>query len=300
MLECLTTALTDRLTHTVLLSSSFFSNVYSTTIGYGDYSPSTTGGRLFCVLFALGGVAVLAIGLGVVGHKIVESQVAAMNAAEVQIAKEMTAALRQTKQEPFTASERQRRYVGSNNDGGSFSYLTECDQLGYGVRRRAKEIQRPWHRTTEWCRSFGKTLVTYLPALMPLFVGAFLIGHYEGWNWTDAAYYCVVTTTSIGYGDLTPAREEIRLFAVLYIPLAVGTMGHFLGKIATFIVEQRTKATNEALWKHELTLDDLRVMSSSLDETVAELDFVVFMLKTMKKVDDDLILAIRIVSPATT
>ena len=69
-------------------------------------------------------------------------------------------------------------------------------------------------------------------------------------------------------------------------------MGHFLGTIATFIVEQRTQRTNEVLWKHEITMDDLQSMASS-DGVVTELDFVVFMLKAMKKVDDDLIMAIR-------
>lgn len=84
----------------------------------------------------------------------------------------------------------------------------------------------------------------------------------------------------------------MRGLAVIYIPLACGAMGHFLGTIATFIVDQRTKKMNEYLWKHELTIDDLRSISSS-DGTVTELDFVVFMLKAMKKVDDDLIEAIR-------
>lgn len=61
-----------------------------------------------------------------------------------------------------------------------------------------------------------------------------------------------------------------------------------LGTIATFIVERRTQKTNEVLWKHELTIDDLRSMSSS-DGTVTEMDFLIFMLKAMKKVDDDLV-----------
>ena len=69
-------------------------------------------------------------------------------------------------------------------------------------------------------------------------------------------------------------------------------MGHFLGTIATFIMDRRTQKTNEVLWKHELTIDDLCSMSSE-NGVVSELDFVVFMLKAMKKVDDDLIMAIR-------
>jgi hypothetical protein len=278
-------------THSLLYYTYLF---HSTTIGYGDYSPSTTGGRLFCVLFALGGVAVLAIALGVVGHKIVESQVSTISAAETKLVEDLAAAFRKR----ITASERRGAYAKSRSgsNGGSstssFSYLADCDQLGHSVRRRAKDIQSPWHKTIELCQKFGSMLATYIPSLAPLFMGAFLIGHFEGWTWTDVIYYCVVTTTSIGYGDLTPAREDMRLFAVLYIPLAVGAMGHFLGTVATFIVEERTKKTNEVLWKHELTLDDLRSMSSS-DGTVTELDFLVFMLKAMKKVDDDLIMAIR-------
>ena len=69
-------------------------------------------------------------------------------------------------------------------------------------------------------------VTTDAPALTPLFVGAFYIGHLEGWNWSDVIYYCVVTTTSIGYGDLTPLREDTRLFAVIFIPLVRGIIMH--------------------------------------------------------------------------
>ena len=274
-----------------IIDSMYFAVVTFTTIGYGDFSPTTTGGRLFCVLFALGGVAVLAIALGVVGHKIVESQVSSISKAETKFVDDMSKAF----QKKITASQRQKAYAkrsGSGGSGSSFSYLNDVDQIGYSIRRRAKAIKSPWHSTLESLKKFGIMLGTYVPALTPLFLGAFVVAHYEGWTWSDAIYYCVVTTTSIGYGDLTPIREDMRLLAVIYIPLAVGAMGHFLGTIATFIVDQRTQKTNEVLWKHELTIDDLRSMSSSAG-TVTELDFVVFMLKAMKKVDDELINAIR-------
>lgn len=274
-----------------IIDSMYFAVVTFTTIGYGDFSPSTTGGRLFCVLFALGGVAVLAIALGVVGHKIVESQVSSITKAETRLVEDLATAFRKK----VTASQRQKAYAkrsDSGGSGGSFSYLNDVDQVGYSIRRRGIAITSPWHSTLDWFKKFGVMLGTYAPALTPLFLGAFYMGHFEGWSWSDVIYYCVITTTSIGYGDLTPIREDTRLFAVIYIPLAVGAMGHFLGTIATFIVEQRTQKTNEVLWKHELTMDDLRSMSSS-DGTVTELDFVVFMLKAMKKVDDDLIEAIR-------
>jgi hypothetical protein len=143
----------------------------------------------------------------------------------------------------------------------------------------------------------------YLPALAPLLIGASIMGYYEGWDWDDTIYYCVVTTTSIGYGDFTPQRPSMKLFAVLFIPLAVGAMGHFLATMTDFIVEQRRQATDKKLWAHELSLDDLMKMAQTSpgkyerdedgDVVVSELDFVVFMLTSMKEVDLDLIDQIR-------
>ena len=92
---------------------------------------------------------------------------------------------------------------------------------------------------------------------------------------------------------MVPQKESMKLFAVFFIPLSVGAMGHFLGTLANFIVEQRRKAYDKQLWKHELTLQDLKSMSSSADGVVSELDFVVFMLHAMKKVDKELIDHIR-------
>jgi hypothetical protein len=159
-------------------------------IGYGDFSPSTTGGRLFCVIFALGGVAVLAIALGVVGHKIIESQVASLNKAETKFVDDLAKAF----QKKLTKSQRQRAYAKkSNNSGsGSFSYLDDVDEVGYSIRRRAKAITKPWHNTLDFFKKFFSMLGNYLPALTPLFLGAFLIGHFEGWEWSDCIYYCVV------------------------------------------------------------------------------------------------------------
>ena len=46
-------------------------------------------------------------------------------------------------------------------------------------------------------------------------------------------------------------------------------------------------------WRHELTLEDLHSISKDHGDVVTELDFVIFMLKAMKKVDGDLVDKIR-------
>jgi hypothetical protein len=100
-------------------------------------------------------------------------------------------------------------------------------------------------------------------------------------------------TTTIGYEDLTPQREFTRLFAVAFIPLSVGAMGHVCGSVASWIVAQRAQVYDKRLWRHELTPEDLTLMSGDHSGTVTELDCLVFMLHAMKKVEPELIEEIR-------
>jgi potassium channel subfamily K, other eukaryote len=273
-----------------IIDSMYFACVSFTTIGYGDLSPSTTAGRFFCIFFALGGVAVLAIALGVLGSRIVESEVQAMDVTKMKLVDELVALL------PAKVNPKVLLRSSSSQEGrthSSFDYLRDFDDPQIHDDFDDYNVSSRWTQWKEFCSLFGSLLCRYGPALTPLFIGSLIIGHNEGWSIVDSFYYCVVTTTTIGYGDRVPQHESMKLFAVLFIPLSVGAMGHFLGTIANFIVEQRRKAYDKQLWKHELTLQDLQYMSSSDDGVVTELDFVVFMLQAMKKVDKELIDHIR-------
>jgi len=50
----------------------------------------------------------------------------------------------------------------------------------------------------------------------------------EGWDWLDAAYFCVVTMATVGYGDIHPATPYGRLFTMLYIIIGVAMLGVFI------------------------------------------------------------------------
>mmetsp|Transcript_18878 Transcript_18878/g.31213 ORF Transcript_18878/g.31213 Transcript_18878/m.31213 type:complete len:366 (-) Transcript_18878:314-1411(-) len=60
----------------------YFATVTFTTIGYGDITPSTDGGRLFTVIFSLYGIFILGFFAGLVGEKLVELHNAALKAME--------------------------------------------------------------------------------------------------------------------------------------------------------------------------------------------------------------------------
>ena len=54
-----------------------------------------------------------------------------------------------------------------------------------------------------------------------LSIGCAFFSWSEGWPWDDALYYCVVTMTTTGYGDLVPTSNASKLFAVTYIIFGV-------------------------------------------------------------------------------
>lgn len=45
-----------------------------------------------------------------------------------------------------------------------------------------------------------------------------LVYHWlEGWSYLDALYFCVISSATIGYGDLTPTTDVAKMFTILYV-----------------------------------------------------------------------------------
>lgn len=54
----------------------------------------------------------------------------------------------------------------------------------------------------------------------------------EGMGWIDALYFCVITLTTVGYGDLSPQTQIGKLFTVVYILVGLGLLAAFIGYVA--------------------------------------------------------------------
>jgi hypothetical protein len=66
-----------------------------------------------------------------------------------------------------------------------------------------------------------------------------LVGYFEGWRMSDAAYFTFVTGLTIGYGDLVPVHLATRLIA-----LVIGFSGILLtGLVAAVGVRALQEAT---------------------------------------------------------
>ena len=46
-----------------------------------------------------------------------------------------------------------------------------------------------------------------------IFMGSLLFGVWENWDWLASAYYCFVTISTIGFGDLVPGSDGLQTTA---------------------------------------------------------------------------------------
>lgn len=64
-------------------------------------------------------------------------------------------------------------------------------------------------------------------ALAVLCVGATFYHHVENLNWLDAFYFCTITLTTVGYGDITPTTDAAKLFTIFYVIIGIGIIATF-------------------------------------------------------------------------
>ena len=130
-----------------------------------------------------------------------------------------------------------------------------------------------------------KTIVKNLILAALVFVPGLVIGHFEGWLFYESIYYCIVTATTVGYGDLSPQNMWTRLAACFYLPLCVTVMANVFGQITSFYMDKRTKEVEAEFFHRKLTLKDLEEMDFGGDGNVNSEEFLIFMLVTLGKVD---------------
>jgi len=61
----------------------------------------------------------------------------------------------------------------------------------------------------------------------------------EEWSWLDAIYFCVVTVSTVGYGDFTPTTTLGKWLAIIYMLLGIALIGVALGIIGGFLMARQ-------------------------------------------------------------
>jgi voltage-gated potassium channel len=90
----------------------------------------------------------------------------------------------------------------------------------------------------QFLKSIGRGLkdrefrTLFILVLIILLVGTLFYMRWEQWTWIDALLFCVVTLTTIGYGNITPTHTGTKLFTVFYIFIGIGILLGFIERVA--------------------------------------------------------------------
>ena len=72
-----------------------------------------------------------------------------------------------------------------------------------------------------------------------LVVGSLFYWRSEGWSFLDSFYFCVMTISTIGYGDLTPTTPLSKIFTILFAVLGVGVFVAVVSKLVEAILRRK-------------------------------------------------------------
>jgi voltage-gated potassium channel len=143
---------------------------------------------------------------------------------------------------------------------------------------------------------FSKGLLpSFVFQLTMQLVSAAIFRELEGWQFGDAVWHCLVTATTVGYGDQSIATSEGKIWACCHIILSVAMLGELIGSYGELSadrtaalqrIDQLTRELDENLVNLLLQhAKELRPEVTRDGKGVTELEFVLGMLIELKIVE---------------
>lgn len=161
----------------------FFTSTILTTIGYGNIAPVTTAGRVFCILFAIVGIPFTLSVIADVGQ-IFATLVSTLWKKYKHLIEPIKAKIKEMKKK---RAEKKKLKELDGEEGGDDDDDDDDDDDEGGMG--------------------GNALTAFLSlAFLTAFLstGSVIFTFWEDWTFFEAFYFCFITMTTIGFGDIVP------------------------------------------------------------------------------------------------
>ncbi len=61
----------------------------------------------------------------------------------------------------------------------------------------------------------------------------------EDLRWIDSLYFSVITLTTVGYGDISPATDAGKVFTMVYVVVGIGIFVALVTEIGSHLIDAR-------------------------------------------------------------
>jgi len=172
------------------LNCVYFCVVTLTTIGFGDFYPTTSGSKAFLIIYSLCGLALIGFSVTMLAQKFIK-----------RAAPHIKARIKAQKQAA----------ASSTADIQAFNPW--------------------WDRFAMFFNHYARMFTAWAVFLVMWFGGAGIFAGIEGWAYTDGIYFCYITLTTIGYGDIVPQTTAGRIIMIFYAFTGFGFLGFILAEV---------------------------------------------------------------------
>lgn len=204
----------DEPTMDATIDAIYFIAITVTTVGYGDVTPKTDRGKLFVMLFIITGVAMA----GVLMSKVTDWILNAQESAIRQLAERQKAKIE----------------IDMAKIKANVGATVNEDEIRAAKARELEEMKRTPEGNLRKTRAF-------LVIALVVALGAVAMHQIEDISFLDGCYWSIVTSTTVGYGDVTPKSFEGKLFASIYALVTIGIMAWAIGQIASATVQNQVE-----------------------------------------------------------
>lgn len=138
-----------------------------------------------------------------------------------------------------------------------------------------------WARVINKCKNFLNTngfKYMLLLSLASIFIGAITITFFEKMKFSDGLWWAFVTTTTVGYGDLSPNTTAGRIIAVFLMLIGIGLVSSLTSTITGYFFTSKKISYKDSI------IDDIRLKLDNLQSLSDEdIDDICKVLKSLKK-----------------
>ncbi|HEY4399878.1 MAG TPA: potassium channel family protein [Lactobacillaceae bacterium] len=105
-----------------------------------------------------------------------------------------------------------------------------------------------------------------ITAVLIILMGAEAYSFAEHVNYENSLWWAIATTTTVGYGDISPHTASGRAIAVVLMVVGIGLIGSITSTVTAFFLTERSDKENDEL------RDELKQIKKTLNELKDKLD----------------------------